>query len=326
MSNDFNLDNEGSGFNLDDDSDIDAMMNQASQGEDDRENGSEISGPGTPGGHALNLDDLQDHGDSEQDQHISTPAMEVTRDHVEEQHQVIAPEPEQHVVPVEEEHDPMASFGATMLPPEEPEPEATVEPEPAPEPIFVAPEPEPAPMPEQQPESTPVQPTVESREEVPMEATSRPRNQIHVPSGADELKRIHLIVGILDACRSLNSTDREIVGKFLAQDDEANLSEDELVYSVLTSSPSVRTGIRQIKEAKALVDVERAFYVIELRDTDLYNMGQLISIFSEEEPDRNASRTQYARQLVRCVDQLDATLMQYVEAIQSVLAVLEDTE
>lgn len=332
MSNDFNLDNAGTGFSMDDDVDIDVMLSQASQGEDERENGSEHDTPGNPGGSAISLDDLRDSGDArEPDHHISTPTME--RQPTPVAHPEPTPTPEPEPEPERWVEEPQQErFGSTMLPPEEEEetearhvPEPEPEPEPEPKPVA-PPQPEPTfiePEPERSPEPGPSFREETQRRE---EATAPTRNRIRVPSGAEELQRIRLIVGILDACRALNATDRDIVGKFLAQDEEAELSEDELVFQVLTSHPSVRTGIRQIKEAKALIAVERAFYVIELGDTDLYNMGNLISIFSEEEPDRNSTRTQYARQLVKCVDQLDAVRMQYVEAIQSVLAVLEETE
>lgn len=305
MSNDFNIDNAGSGFDLDDE-DLDVMMSKASQGEQDRENGSEFnvdeqpSAPVNNGPMATSLEEAdaqiaaQEERSTAQDQPVNLTKVDKP----------------------EEDEDPFAALEESDS--EEFEDGDFSEEEPIAQVEEFEEEPQPEPV-------TPPQRVVEpAQEPYRVPAPSAPaRDKMHIPSAEDELRRINLVLAIADACRSLSKDDRDIVGQFLTQGEEVK-TEGELVLQVLTSSPTVRTGIKHIKQAKALDAVERAFYVIELTDSDLYNVGDLIAIFSDEEPNRSSSRTQYARQLVKCIEQLDTMRMQYIEAIQSVLAVLEE--
>lgn len=169
-------------------------------------------------------------------------------------------------------------------------------------------EPEPAREPEKKPEPAP--------KASPEPKPSAPR--ISIPSTADEIENVTVIITVLDAYRKLSREEKKVVSQFINNGDEIT-KEAEFVITAMSVDPMVSRTMEALKEAKNQEAVDRAFYVMDLDDNLLYSLGSFVAVFTNEEGDRHGSRSVYARELVRGIEKLDPKAMQYVNATEGVL-------
>lgn len=159
-------------------------------------------------------------------------------------------------------------------------------------------------------------------EETPVHSSSSyAAPKMRVPSLADDLHRVRQVVNILDAYRGLSSEEKSVAGQFVTAGGDVE-SESDFIVKVINADPMLSKTMKLLTEAKALDDVERSFFIIELDNDVLYSLGSLVSVFVEIEDD-NSARNRYARNLVRSIEQLDSKAMGFVSATEKVLSAAE---
>lgn len=298
MSN-FNLDNAGAGFDLEDgDDSLEAMMSEAGSGVEDVGEG-DVS--------AL-------FGD--------TPVAEPSAED--------APTADTFEVPVAEEA-PREAAPSPVEEPWTPTPEPSVEDEiapvePAPALTPAAPQETPTsfvPVPEEA--FTPIPEPIPSFESpavnsAPVPQETARQSKIHIPSLAEDLARVRQVIRVVDAYRALSQEERVVATQFVAAGGEIPEDESTFVQLVMNVDPMLAKTMNALREAKTLDDVERSFYIIELEDTVLYSLGSLVEVFMENPLDGTQGKRHFARSLVRAIDALDSKSMGFVAATDSVLA------
>lgn len=279
MSDDFNIDNEGSGFAIEAGQDLDSLLNAARGGEAKEDN--------------IDTEWLFEEGGRPPEERQPEPQTE--------------PEPQvqEHV---EASYDDEGEFGEFTP---DPEPEADQEvyqPDPEPEPVY---EPEPAPEPEPEPTYEP------EPEPIVAEPVEEPR-RIHIPTAKDELAKVTQVVNVLNAYRNLNGEEQSAVSQFVTGGTVLE-EEPAFIVAAINADPMLAKAMTALKEAKELEPVDRAFYVIELPENLIYYLGNLVAVFTEEELDRKQTRSLYTRSLVRSIEKLDGKAMNYVNSTAAVL-------
>lgn len=288
MSDDFNIDNEGSGFALEAGQDLNSLLSAAKGGEAAEDN--------------IATDWLFEEG--------GQPPVEERE-----------PTPEPVPTPsFEESSSEETAEDSTDFEVNEPTYEPTAVQEAVPEtyseePVQIEARPEESVVEE---ENTPfvAVATAPEREEYK-------KPQVNIPSAKDELARVKQVVRVLNAYRDLNGDEQETVSQFVTNG-EIIKDEAQFIVAVLNADHMLGKAMTALKEAKDLEAVDRAFYVIELSENLIYYLGNLIAVFTEEEIDRRQPRGQYAKALVRSVEKLDAKSMNYVHATASVLEAVNE--
>lgn len=150
------------------------------------------------------------------------------------------------------------------------------------------------------------------------------RPRVIMPNIEDSINNVNQIINILDAYRKLTDNEKNVAGQFITGGEVVS-SESEFIVKVINVDRMLPITMKALGEAKHRDPVERAFYVIELDNDILYNLGSLVSVFMPEgqEPKPSNSNTQYAREVVRCIDALSSEDMRYIEATELVLRASE---
>jgi hypothetical protein len=215
------------------------------------------------------------------------------------------------------ERDPNPTFSSESFEPEsvtQPSYSAPVYAEPA----YSAPAPTPAPA---------AVPAYSAPSHAAPRTETRPtdtRKRINIPSEAEEILLAGKVIRILDAYRKLSSEVKTVASQFITNGAEVIEDEATLVIKVINVDPMLSTTMRSLREAKALDPVERVFYVIELDDEVLHSLGGLVSVFNGTTIDDSLSKVNYARTLVREIDNLDSRAVNYVESTESILAAADE--
>ena len=286
MSN-YDFENSGGGFALDDDEDLDTMLNRAtSAAETDEDINGGVTMPEDPD---FDLEDLED---------------------------LVDPEPAKPAKPEK------AAKPAPRRP-VEPEPEPVEEVSSDPEPLaFLEPEPELAPEPEPEPEPTPAPKPVKPN---PAPSTQQNRGKIKVPTEKELVAEATRIINILDVYRSLSKEEKEVTVQFVTDGELSEASDPVVVVKVLTSNPTLGSTMRALREAWECEPVERAFYAMALSSEELHSLGNLVTVFTEEEYDPSLSNLAYSRKVVAGIAKLQEREIGFVKATESVLAKAGDT-
>lgn len=286
MSQDFGINNPGSGFDFDsgEETDLDKLLDMASgaasfDGEDDSSMLFEAQ-----------VTDTEYYEEEEQQK----PAQTWEIPEVEE---VAVPSPSQRVQEYAQEA-----------------PEAVQEPQQVqPEPVY-APEPVTPQMPAHQPSPRRQFPdTVEQSQP----AKIRP---VNVKSEKDEISEAQRIINILDTYRGLQSEVKDVVSQFVGNDsieDEASL-----VVKVVRADPMLYRTMTALKEAASETDrVERVFYILRLESDLLFSLGDLADSFNEGSITADRSdKIGFSKAVEDAINKMDRKIIDYVTATQTVLA------
>lgn len=159
-----------------------------------------------------------------------------------------------------------------------------------------------------------------SQASYPTPSAPKASTRIHIPTEADEIALAGKMIRIVDAYRKLNEDVKTVASQFITSGAEIVEDEATLVVKVLNVDPMLPITMRSFREAKALDPVERVFYIISLEDDVLHSLGRLVSVFIENTLDESDTKINYARKLVREIDQLENRAVNYVESTESILA------
>jgi hypothetical protein len=149
-------------------------------------------------------------------------------------------------------------------------------------------------------------------------------SKIHIPTESDQIALAGKIIRIIDAYRKLSQDVRSVATQFLTPDNEVLEDEAKIVVAVLNVDPMLTLTMRSLCEAKAQDPVERVFYIMGLDDHILHRLGNLVSVFSGTTLNESDTKLNYARLLVRDVEQLESAAINYVESTESILAAAEE--
>lgn len=127
------------------------------------------------------------------------------------------------------------------------------------------------------------------------------------------------VLRIIDEYRKLKPEEQKVVSQFL---NEGVVIEDEseLVVAVLNVDPLLTKIMRALREGRELDPVDRAFYIIDLEDDVLRSLGSLMSVFGHEEISEELPHSKYAREVVNGIDSLGNDAMGLVNATEAVLS------
>lgn len=290
--------NEGSGFELDEDDDFESMLAQASNAGDQA---------------------LAEEEDDDND-FINRALGNTPR---EEQFEQAPPTPssrreQRNQPPVQRVAEP------TPAPAYEEQEEAYEEPIEVMVPSYREPEPTPV---EDNSFSKPIEPIQPSREPARNVSNSNSNNRarIVVPSEAEEIARADKIIKVSDVYRSLDEKTKPIVGQIISYGEDIGDSEAAVIIKAINADPIIFTTMETLRQAKDEIDtVERVFYILNQEDRILYSVGQLIESFTGEEIERNQPKLAYAKKLVNEINTLDKKAIDFVIATERLLAAAKD--
>lgn len=138
--------------------------------------------------------------------------------------------------------------------------------------------------------------------------------------GAFTLDSLRRVLKVLEIYRELPKIHQEVVSKFVAN---GTVLEDEakIVLAVLESDDALARTMKNLKRAKDFEPVDRSFFVMELNEIQLNDLGELVSVFSEIDYSRNYPRHKNGKNIVRAVEALTPEMMGYVDSTEKVLSV-----
>lgn len=290
----FGLDNAGSGFNLEDDEDLESMLGRASAASEDDGDlnfGPRQSSQSVPEPEPQSQFDFSDGEGVSQEQPTEEPVA--AEPAVEEEAEVIEPEPEMN---------------------QEPYVEPYVEPAPVePAPVAVTEERSHAPEPAYSTEPMVTPPT----------APGPNRARVRVPSEQEQVADAARVISIIDVYRKLSAEEKTVTVQFVTNGDMDTTDDATLVVKVLNADPMLTTTMRALREAYEHDLVERAFYAMSLDTKTLHSLGSLVSVFSDKEYDESLSNLAYSRDVVASIAELGDREINFVKATESVLAAAE---
>lgn len=312
MSQDFGIDNEGQGFDFDDDeTDLEALLDKASKGAEYEGDDDSV------------LFFNNDQSKTEQRKEEPTQQEEYSND---DESFVFDNNSDNEQVDELVVENYATNNDATVAEPEVDNSSIT-SPEPEPvkaEPEFVAPvqrEPEPVyEQPTQQEQVVQAPPVQQENANVAQFNPSK--RPIVVKTEAEEIKDATKVINILDTYRDLPPESRSAVSQFVDNDDYTD--EPSLVVKVLRADPILSQTMTALKDSAAETDrVERVFYILKLDTNLLYNLGSLVSTLVESEVEGRNDKIEYSKNIEATINTLDKKIIDYVAATKEVLAAAE---
>lgn len=186
--------------------------------------------------------------------------------------------------------------------------------EPEPEPVQLTP---PVPQFEATEEFEPLAPLKPSKEPTRTITPSRPR--VSITPESEEIEKARKIISVTDVYRDLTNDVKNVVSQFILNDSDFTEDEATIIVRAINSDQTLFETMKALREAKESDQVERVFYVLSLEDKILYKLGDLVSIFTQEDIENSGRRLDYARSLVASIDSLDKKSIDYVVATERVL-------
>lgn len=310
MSQDFGIDNEGQGFDFDDDeTDLEALLDKASKGAEDEGDDDSV------------LFFNNDQSKTEQRKEEPTQQEEYSND--DESFVFDNNSDNEQVDELVVEN--YATNNDTTVAEPEVDNSSITSPEPVKaEPEFVAPvqrEPEPVYEQPTQQEQVAQAPPVQ-QENTNVAQFNPSKRPIVVKTEAEEIKDATKVINILDTYRDLPPESRSAVSQFVDNDDYTD--EPSLVVKVLRADPILSQTMTALKDSAAETDrVERVFYILKLDTNLLYNLGSLVSTLVESEVEGRNDKIEYSKNIEATINTLDKKIIDYVAATKEVLAAAE---
>ena len=191
----------------------------------------------------------------------------------------------------------------------------------------------------------PTMPTRPTRSRMPSSSASpTPRSEttpthtvsnqqpVRVPSGRsgfdsnylDELTRnVHFakkIIKTVDVWRNLSLDEREFAAQFIGLERDDFENEAEAAVRTISVDPVVFATFSALKEAKAADPVDRVILVLKQDKKILQSLGEIVSAFTGNRLDSRQDKYEYARLLVKDIDNLSNQPMELIESIEELLS------
>ena len=271
MSNDFGINNSGGGFDFDDDSDLEQMLQLAAKGEttaeDEGDDGIFLEENGELSSHSTepNVAPVQVQAPV-----AAAPAFETIEENFKNE-EIPDKTHESSISVIEEEPEQLF------------EPVAAVE--------------------------------------VVAEAKPFARNRPIIRKESEMVSDVSQVIKVLDVYRGLSAEVKNVVVQFVYSDNSADPSDEAtLVVKVINADEMLGKTMTNLRESAEQTDrVERAFYILRLKDKELSSLGALVSTLTGEELNGHSDRIGFSKQIEASVDTLDSKIVQFVTATELVL-------
>lgn len=132
---------------------------------------------------------------------------------------------------------------------------------------------------------------------------------------------VEKVIKVIDAYRKLNDEEQTVARHFIAGSDTNKEDEALVVFKALETDPVKTRTFTILKKAKSYDQVERAFFLMGLDENSLSNLKNLVGSFNDDKSLNTDDKIELSRNLVKNIDTLDSSIIRYVEATESVLAV-----
>lgn len=190
--------------------------------------------------------------------------------------------------------------------------------------------PTPTPVEEVKEELTPlydtVEDTVEETPQKPAEEQVKPEVLRPTPppeSPVDEysLDHINRVIEILDLYEAFAEEEKYSVLLLLYSGSIDITDRGKVVKKILSVSDEEKETIKTLKELKKIDSVERAFRLMELNETLLRNLSELVFYISDRTPVKTENTFDLARELVKYIEMLKPDLVDYINSTEKIISI-----
>lgn len=336
MSQDFGIDNAGSGFDFeDDDEDLEAMFNRANEGEETEDDDSYLNYTSSYAEQPVseNVENVSDNNDQVEITSSENAWEELPNENSENLETVGSSVPTYDDTTVVVENTDYENFEEYKTPQEE----SVEQFETIPEPISQVVQEKPVQeeygqsfssnynsMPSSSsaniaPEQTTVQKAVE-----PVVNQQPPTRKFNITTEQEDIESVRKTIKILDAYRKLSS--KSIVAQLIYNENDVDPDDEAaLVVRVLRADPMLGKMMTVLRESASEKDrVERVFYILNTDQDVLKYLGSFLETVSDVEFDNTHNHIAFAKEVEKTIETLDNKIVQHVADAQSVLVAAED--
>lgn len=156
------------------------------------------------------------------------------------------------------------------------------------------------------------------------DSTVKQQRRFNIPTEAEDIAHAQKVIRILDVYRGLNS--QNMVAQLIYNDNEVDHTDEaRLVVQVLRADPILSEMMTALREAALEKDrVERVFYVLRL-DTHILNyLGDFLTTIVGAEFDNSNDQIGFAKEIETVINELDSKIVQIVADAQSVLSASQE--
>ena len=148
--------------------------------------------------------------------------------------------------------------------------------------------------------------------------------KFNIPTEKDDIESVRKTIRILDAYRKLNS--KTIVAQLIYNENDVDPQDEAaLVVRVLRADPMLGRMMTVLRESASEKDrVERVFYILNTDENVLRYLGNFLETVSDVNFDQSQDHIAFAKEVERTIEGLDSKIVQHVADAQSVLVAAED--
>lgn len=145
--------------------------------------------------------------------------------------------------------------------------------------------------------------------------------KISVRTQKQEISDARTIIHVLDVYRALPESHKSIIAQFINMEEE--LDPDDEASVVISSIRADDMHYKTMSNLRSAIEekdrIERVFFILDLPEYEIRKLGDLISSFSDDPIENDKSSMRYAKSLEQKVNELDSNIIQYVVEAQEVL-------
>lgn len=148
--------------------------------------------------------------------------------------------------------------------------------------------------------------------------------KFNITTEEEDIKAVRKTIRILDAYRALNS--KAIVAQLIYNENDVDPNDEAaLVVKVLRSDPMLGRMMTALRESASEKDrVERVFYILNTEHDVLKYLGGFLETVADVTFENTHDHISFAKEIEKTINDLDSKIVQYVADAQSVLAAAEE--
>lgn len=145
--------------------------------------------------------------------------------------------------------------------------------------------------------------------------------KVSIRKESEYIEEATRIIAALDTYRAIDSESRSIVAQFIYNDNEVDPDDEStLVVKALRADPMLEKTMVALQDSATEKDrVLRVFYILELPQDVLYSLGDLVGTFTNKEIPQNLEKIPFSKLVEEGVEGLDDKIISYVTATRNVL-------
>ena len=138
---------------------------------------------------------------------------------------------------------------------------------------------------------------------------------------ADLVEEASKIIRVLDVYRGFSSDVKGVVTQFVYNDNEVDIEDEAtLVVKVIGADSMLGRTMSNFRESASQKDrVERVFFILRLPEDELESLGALTTTLTGVEFENPKDRIGFSKDVEAAIDTLDSKIVQYVQATETLL-------